>query len=267
MPENPNAKMPERTEPAVQPEGAAAPQPTSEMTDEEIKREGEQTTEAQLSEILSNPATIKAVAEFLIAEDLDLAMVEVTPGMWGWAEGGDIAHVEMQGEKYGPDYFVSPDSDTTTRMATALVKNDLSDDPSMFNESFINSYINVKRLRDMLHDDVEEMARETLRDEKPELSDEERERTPNAVDIDEAEIAFNKKVDQQVEEELRDPIQYLKDIYSDADGIKQAIQIAGINIEEAAEDAVAADGEGHFLPSYDGKVNDLPSGGQWWRHN
>jgi hypothetical protein len=249
MPENPNAKMPERTEPAVQPEVDGDDNPNL--------PDGLDT--------LTNPATVKAVEEFLTEQGIDASTVTITAGMWGWSEGSDIAHIETQGGN--EDYFVSPDSDTSTRMAIALVTNDLNEEPGNFNESFISSYINTDRLRDLLRSDVEEMARETLREETPELSDDERESTPNAVDLDEAEIAFNEKVDQQVEQELKDPIQYLKDIYGDAEGLKQAMTIAGINVEEAAEDAVAADGEGHFLSSYDGDIHDLPSGGQWWRHN
>ena len=60
---------------------------------------------------------------------------------------------------------------------------------------------------------------------------------------------------------------YLRDVFGDQDAAKQAIRIAGIDTDAAAEDAIAADGAGHFLSSYDGEVHDLPHGGQYWRHN
>lgn len=237
MPQNPNDPKLQRTEPAI-PETPVSPEPDAEA-------DLGHNAESEIAEIISNPETVKAVLEFLAEESLDWSDCTFTEGMWGWAEGSDIAHVEV-GDR---DYFVSPDSDTTYRMAFALVLNDLREETGVFNPDFIQSHININHLRDMLRPDVEEMAREDAR-----------ETGENAEDED--------AIEKQVENQLQDPIQYLQDIYGNEEGLKQAVQIAGINYEEAAEDAVAADGEGHFLSTYDGLVHDLPSsGGQWWRHN
>jgi len=67
-------------------------------------------------------------------------------------------------------------------------------------------------------------------------------------------------------EQLRDPMQYLDDICGD-DAAAQAIKIAGIDVEAAAEDAVDTDGAGHFLSIYDGETHETKSGLVYWRAN
>ena len=62
-------------------------------------------------------------------------------------------------------------------------------------------------------------------------------------------------------------MRYLEDIYGKEDAVKQAIEIAGIDYNAAAEDAVDTDGASHFLSSYDGDSYETPSGLVYWRHN
>ena len=69
------------------------------------------------------------------------------------------------------------------------------------------------------------------------------------------------------EEKLKDPMQELEDIYGEAEALKEAVRIAGIDTDEAAEDAVQEDGSGHFLSHYDGHMHDSPNGLVYWRHN
>jgi len=71
----------------------------------------------------------------------------------------------------------------------------------------------------------------------------------------------------QTKAELSDPMEYLENIYGKEDAAKQAIKIAGIDVKAAAEEAVGADGAGHFLSSYDGNLNDTQNGLTYWRHN
>ena len=44
-------------------------------------------------------------------------------------------------------------------------------------------------------------------------------------------------------------------------------EIAGIDIDAAAEEAVSTDGAAHFLSSYDGKTTLTKSGLVYWRTN
>jgi len=261
MPENPNDQIPQRTEPAIQPDAAAPVEP-------EVEEVAVNPTE-QLSETLSNPATVQAVIEFLAEEDLTIDDVTVTAGFWGWSAGADCATIEL-GSK---EYFVSPNAETTNALAIALVKQDLEQNPEIFSPNFIESYINLDRLRRDLWSDVSNQIYESpdsygIQAEIPEEEFDENDNVTNQEEIDAATEAGvdEEAVEAKVTEILADPLEYLRDIYG-PDAVKEAIRIAGINIDEAAEDAVAADGDGHFLASYDGNVNSLPSGGDYWRHN
>jgi hypothetical protein len=71
----------------------------------------------------------------------------------------------------------------------------------------------------------------------------------------------------ETERRLEDPMAYLEDIYGPEDAAKKAIEIAGIDIDAAAEEAVSTDGEGHFLSRYDGNMQDGPGGIVYWRES
>ncbi len=283
MPEDPNNPIPHRTEPATEPEpdtvGGVPVEDLEQAAKEEGaplrgEEEGPDAGVSQLNEILTNPATVIAVQEFLSAEGLSLEDVEVTEGFWGWSEGSDIASIKVGSQ----EYFVSPDDETTTNMAMALVRNDLETEPELFSQAFIERYIDRERLSSMLLSDVEVQVRESpdsygwepeelVRFNEKGEEDEDGEFDSDGKPFEEQTEPSDDWVTAKAEEILRDPVAYMQEIYGDQEGVKQAIEISGINIDEAAEDAIAADGEGHFLGTYDGVINDLPSGGQWWRHN
>lgn len=71
----------------------------------------------------------------------------------------------------------------------------------------------------------------------------------------------------ETEEQLKDPVSYLEDIYGREDAVKKAIEIAGIDEQAAAEEAVSTDGAGHFLSGYDGHLHTGPGGIVYWRTN
>lgn len=94
----------------------------------------------------------------------------------------------------------------------------------------------------------------------PEENEEGERREPEYREIEEL-------AEKQAEAQLRDPMEYLEDIYGREDAVKQAITIAGIDTAAAAEEAVNVDGPGHFLSSYDGSTHETKSGLVYWRHN
>lgn len=67
------------------------------------------------------------------------------------------------------------------------------------------------------------------------------------------------------EERLADPIEYLADIYGREDAIEKAIEIAGIDLAAAAQDAVNIDGWPHFLAHFNGNYETTPSGFVVWQ--
>jgi hypothetical protein len=163
-------------------------------------------------------------------------------------------------------------------LAIAVVEQDLDDQPEMFEQTFIESHINIDRLRRDLQSDVESMNYDTMSELRPDEFWREAENygmeAPEADDDDEdwevpepTNIEIETLAERMAEQELRDPVQYLQDIYGDEEGIKKAVEIGGIDINAAAEDAVRTDGAGHFLAHYDGNINDGPNGIVYWRAN
>lgn len=90
-------------------------------------------------------------------------------------------------------------------------------------------------------------------------------------ELDEEPTIPHDKIEEIAEEEaksrLKDPMDYLSDIYGKEDAVKQAIEIAGIDYKAAATDAVDTDGWEHFLARYDGESHELDGGIVYWRDN
>ncbi len=78
---------------------------------------------------------------------------------------------------------------------------------------------------------------------------------------------IDEMVEDSVKNRLSDPVSYLVDMYGQEDGVKKAIEIGGIDVNAAADEAVSTDGEGHFLSGYDGNMHDGPGGIVYWRVN
>jgi hypothetical protein len=73
-------------------------------------------------------------------------------------------------------------------------------------------------------------------------------------------------VEETAKSQLQHPMSYLEDIYGNEAG-KRAMEIAGFDVDAAAEEAVSTDGEGHFLSHYDGHMHNGPGGIVYWRTN
>lgn len=266
----------QRTEPAAPPApavpAAQPPAPAQPEVEEPEVEEAEESEEAKLARWreelegeLNEDELITAVLEFLKAEDLDLDSYGVKVSD-GYTAG--TANVELG---KSTSYVVCTSEDTAESIAFAQVKQDIQNEPELFNKDFISYYVDEDNLRDQLMSDVEEMVRESPdsygwdKDEYYETEDFETytDSEGNVVaDPDEVPEEF---IEQKAQEQLKDPVEYLENIYGKEDALKEAIRIAGIDEDKAATDAVAADGWQHFLCRYDGNSYDLPSGGVYWR--
>lgn len=217
-----------------------------------------------------------ALSQFFVKEDLDPDRAKVQDSYWGWSSGR-VVQVEV-GQR---DYGVAVDENSAFDLAVELVTQDLEQEPELFTQSWLEQHINTDALRDALYADEANNLRDELESEAVRRTEDVAERMGIDIDdfIDEdgdikEDTLYRAVMDQiddfvdtEISDRLRDPVGYLIDMLGEKDGMEQAIKIAGIDIDAAARDAVATDGIGHFLGSYDGNIYDLPGGGVYWRHN
>ena len=217
------------------------------------------------------------LGEMARALDIDPDELKIKESHLGHFGAGTVYEITIRGGGH-KEWNVVADEDAAHELAVAIVKQDLEEEPGNFEPSFIEQHINTDRLARDLHYDVLPMREEDLRDmasrrpddfwseyesegfDAPEEDEEGERREPEDSEIEEL-------AERQTEEQLKDPIAYLEDIYGKKDAIKKAIEIAGIDEEAAAEEAVNADGEGHFLSSYDSNTETTDSGLVYWRVN
>lgn len=215
-------------------------------------------------------AVLEEMAHELDCDPEDLTIDDEGRGFSGFGVG-TFYLVEL-GSK---EYIVARDDDEVHELAVEVVKQDLEEDPSLFNQSFIESHIDTDKLKRELKHDVMSSNEDRVREMRTEEFWDEAERfgmdvpeededgeLPDPEDADLDDLA-----ERMTDQELEDPMQYLEDIYGSEDAVKQAIEIAGIDVDAAAKEAVSSDGEGHFLSSYDGNINETKHGLPYWRVN
>lgn len=212
-----------------------------------------------------------AVFEMAKEEDIDLDMADVEDNYWGWPVDG-VAHVEDGNREYG----VARDYETANSLAVQMVMEQLEEEPELFTPSWLANFINLDRLRRNLAYDVQNMNEEDIgydieQGKNLDLWAEEAGLDPDDFDDEEAlQEALKGEVEEIAElrtrDQLRDPLEYLEEIYGD-EATKKAMEISGVDIAAAADDAVNVDGPGHFLAGYDGELRELSGPGVYWRHN
>ena len=212
-----------------------------------------------------------------VAKELDIDPDELTieedRGLTGFRTGTVYSITFKHGGH--KEWYVVADSDQEEALAIEIVKQDLESEPEIFNQDFIESHIDTDRLRRDLESDVMDMNIETL--ESRSADEFWREAEGWGMDVPEEDengelpepehSDIETLAEKQTEDRLKDPMSYLEDIYGREDAVKKAIEIAGIDIDAAAQDAVDTDGAGHFLSSYDGSTYETDAGLVYWRHN
>lgn len=216
-----------------------------------------------------------------LGEDPDDLRIEVDDGLTGFGAGTVYSITTRGGRK---EWQVVADDDAERELALAVVQQDLEEEPEIFNKDFLERHIDKDKLRDQLHSDALDMRINDLSDmgsrrpddfweewegeglELPEHAEppEDDEGDFEKPEPDSSEI--EELAGKQVDEQLRDPMEYLENIYGDEAAAK-AIEIAGIDIDAAAEEAVDTDGAAHFLATYDGHSHRTRSGLVYWRSN
>ncbi len=226
-------------------------------------------------------ALAAALEQFFDVEDEDPDGAKLRDGFNGFSSGiGTVVQVEI-GQR---EFAVADSYDTAEELAIEMVAQDLEHEPELFTQSWLENFINVDRIRrdlysdefDSLYNDLTDHADRDPEDVAERMgldpSDYEVEDEDGDVAVDEDLLrkAIDENLDdfvqREVEERLRDPVGYLVDMFGQ-EGMKRALKFGGIDIDEAAKDAVRTDGAGHFLGHYDGELRDLPDSGVYWRLN
>lgn len=173
------------------------------------------------------------------------------------------------------EWTVVKDDDVAEQLALAVVKQDLEQEPEIFNRDFIESHIDMDALKEWVHDAAmeDEYASEIARSDPGRFWEEaahwgidvpepdEDGNMPDDVDDKYVEALQRMIADDKAE----DPMAFFEDIYGSNEAQKYAIEAVGIDIEEAAQDAVDTDGWQHFLSRYDGNAYETASGFMYWR--
>ena len=176
-------------------------------------------------------------------------------------------------------WIVMRDDDEFEAAAVEQVKNDLQESPENFDPNFIQSHINMDRLKRDLSSDLEndnydyanEIGTERFwkeADQRISIPDDvqttldagDDPRDPTSAELDEF-------AEDMTNDQLKDPIGYLEEMFGREDAQKKAVEIGGIDYDAAAEEAVRSDGAAHFMCGYDGNYETSPSGFIYWRHN
>lgn len=177
------------------------------------------------------------------------------------------------------EWNVAKDSDSMRELAIEIVKQDLESEPENFNRSFLERHIDIDRLKRDLRSDLEssnydyakEIGAERFWKEADQRSIDIPDDVQAALDAgddprDPTGSELDEFAEDMTDDQLRDPMEYLRDIYGE-DTTKKAIEIGGIDIDEAADAAVSEDGPEHFVARYDGNSAETKSGFAYWRTN
>lgn len=181
----------------------------------------------------------------------------------------DVVYEGHNFEASGGEYDVYTD-DEADRVVFSRVKDDLEQEPSLFNQDWLERFIYITDTDkhmialDMAASRMEDMPEEDIVREANLEDDEEYQAAVEADDteamariIDEAKERVEESMIENVENALEDPIQYFvhdEGLFSIEDLFKQ--NFISIDVDEAVQDAIDTDGRGRFLSGYDGEENE-----------
>lgn len=216
-------------------------------------------------------AVLREVAMTLGEEDiLDQLDIEETSHMFT----GVKAYRITTGGLRGREWYVMLNDEEAYDEAVARVKQDLEESPEMFPSWLIESHINMDKLKKWVHDaNMEDPYAEEIAKDDPDRFWEEFEGRGLSVDEyettdedgetvlpeDVPESAIESFREDQASDWEKDPMGYLEQFESAEDARKRAIDIAGIDEDEAADEVVRGDGWAHTLASYDSDYQETPS--------
>lgn len=208
-----------------------------------------------LNELVSYFAKKEGVAKEDLREFREELLESINPGRYG--DWGDSISLTADGNEYN----LILDTDEAERIAIEMTKQNMEEDPEMFGD-FLSGYLTItptdKRIIAQEEADrtFEDMSDRDIRD------DYERQfGGAEDKDVDEMREELVEDHAETVEQELSDPVNYFVNVQGiyDLESLMQQPWIR-VDTDEAARDAVRADGFEHFLSTYDGNYDETPSG-------
>lgn len=177
----------------------------------------------------------------------------------------------------GTEYNVIESEDEAERIALEMVKENLEQEPELFNQDWLQQHITItptdKRVlsNDLADSDVANMSDDEIiqvagLEDEYEAADEAGDEDKKEALLTQAKDDVRSTRSDEIEKELDDPLQYFvndQGMYSREDLLKASF--ISIDIEAAAEDAVQTDGWAHFLSLYDGNYETTPDGLVYFR--
>jgi len=203
-----------------------------------------------------------------MAAELELDDLAIDDGGRGFSSFGTDTFYFIETSGGRRSWVVARDDDAMEELALAVIKQDLETQPELFSRHLIESNINIERLRRNLESDTHSSNYDYFNDMSDSKLESELDRSSldrddyiTTDDEGDDELERDKLVEDlaeaKTERDLEDPVAYLQEILGDEDGIKQAAEIGGFDIDAAAQEAVDTDGAIHFLGSYDGNYTEL----------
>ena len=164
----------------------------------------------------------------------------------------------------GIEYRFFNGEDEAYSTAVDQVKEDLSNEPEIFNQDWLQGHFDGDRWLDDFHSDAEEWVRESPESYTTFIDNEEPAEEDGTYSDDQIEKMLEGYLNDIRE---RGVLEFLKgDLGYDGDALAKQI-LSYIDINEASEDAVDTDGWPHFLSRYDGEYETTDGGLVYFREN
>lgn len=242
-------------------------------------------TKGEIERLLLGNWVDVALREFCEDQHYDLTDLEIDEN---WGQGDYDSNDPESTTKFKVDvgneeWLFFKSEDEAESYALEIVRNDLESEPEIFSQDWLRQFVDEDRLRNAIGDPYEEWENDVRNLDYEDLLDKMVEE--GYVEDDDA-VFFKKNGDKRIENPVRvkalnkimedyierekpswEPWDWLEDIYGKEDAQKQAIEMVGIDVDEAAKSAVATDGWPHFIARYDGHSHSLENGGVYCRTN
>lgn len=183
----------------------------------------------------------------------------------------------------GEEWVIAVDEETAENLARERVREDLEDQPEIFNQDWLIGQMDDDRAEDYFRRIYDEMNQGYVGDIESESDDDYPNRlrsemvgrnliTEEQAKDEDFEIEdFKEDFIEQMTQDKIDEGRGGYDHYAFNFGEEQAKKLVKdnnlIDIDDATDNAIKTDGWQHFVSSYDGNSTDLPNGMVMWREN